>query len=299
MAINWSALEERAKEFNEQYLTSFNYSDFYSKLKTINRLTTDNAADIVYKGTLGTVLKDAMVAACHSRGSAKRGERGAVDLMDVVKNFEEYLMQPFVNECKTEGEKPYPKPYGGMTRMQRIELVEHMLNTTPKNDVELTERAYLKGQIRLRDIRENVNDMPFAVGKEIDTHQLKRIGAFMLAIENVNKSRPLWWRIIHPFRNNAEQRDAKELRTVLNSFGGNAFEVAKSLAVKEYETLKVTKESVQNAKLELEAEKREKLIKNAEEKDSVEVKLDSEIKTDLSKKVDENVKQQPVIGKNV
>ena len=68
--------------------------NFYSRLKTINRLTTDNAADIVYKGTLGTVLKDAMVAACHSRESAKRGERGPVDLMDVVKNFEEHLLQP-------------------------------------------------------------------------------------------------------------------------------------------------------------------------------------------------------------
>jgi hypothetical protein len=245
------------------------------------------------------MLKDAMIAACHAQGDSKKGERGAADLMDVVKNFEEYLMQPFVNECKTAGEKPYPKPYGGMTRMQRIELVEHMLNTTPKNDVELTERAYLKGQIRLRDIRENVNDMPFAVGKGVDTHQLQRIGAFMLAIENVNKSRPLWWRIIHPFRNNAEKRDAKELRTVLNSFGGNALSVATSLAMKEYKTLEVTKESVKNAKLELEAEKREKLIKNSEEKDSVEVKLDSEIKTDLSKKVDQEVKTQPVIGKNV
>jgi hypothetical protein len=69
--------------------------------------------------------------------------------------------------------------------------------------------------------------------------------------------------------------------------------------MKEYKTLEVTKESVKNAKLELEAEKREKLIKNAEEKDSVEVKLDSEIKTDLSKKVDQEVKKQPVIGKNV
>ena len=155
----------------------------------------------------------------------KKGERGDVDLMDVVKNFEEYLMQPFVNECKTAGEKPYPKPYGGMSRMQRIELVEYILNASPKNDVELTEQAYLKGQIRLRDIRENVNDMPFAVGKGVDTHQLKRIGAFMLAIENVNKERPLWWRIIHPFRNNAEKRDARELRTVLTSFGGNALEV--------------------------------------------------------------------------
>lgn len=299
MAINWTALEARAKEFNDIYHTSFNYSDFYSKLKTFVRLEPGNAANIVYKGTLGTVLKDAMVAACHAQGGSKKGERGDVNLMDVVKNFEEYLMQPFVNECKSAGEKPYPKPYGGMSRMQRIELVEHVLNASPKNDVELTEQAYLKGQIRLRDIRENVNDMPFAIGRGVDTHQLKRIGTFMLAIENVNKSRPLWWRIIHPFRNNAEQRDAKEMRTLLNSFGKNALNVAMSLAVKEYETLKVTKESVQNAKLQLEAEKREKLIKNSEEKDSIEVKLDSEIKTDLSKKVDQEVKKQPVIGKNV
>jgi hypothetical protein len=88
MAINWTALEARAKEFNDIYHTSFNYSDFYSKLKTFVRLEPENATNIVYKGTLGTVLKDAMVAACHSRGGLKKGERGDVDLMDVVKNFE-------------------------------------------------------------------------------------------------------------------------------------------------------------------------------------------------------------------
>lgn len=299
MAINWTALEARAKEFNDIYRTSFDYSGFHSKIKTFNRLTTDNPADIVYKGTLGTVLKDAMIAACHAQGGSKKGERGDVDLMDVVKNFEEYLMQPFVSECKSAGEKPYPKPYGGMSKMQRIELVEHMLNASPKNDVELTEQAYLKGQIRLRDIRENVGDMPFAAGKRVDTHQLQRIGTFMLAIENVNKSRPFWWRVIHPFRNNAEKRDAKELRTVLNSFGGNALAVATSLAVKEYETLALTKESVKNAKLELEKEKNENLNKNVVEKNSIKIELDNEVNHDLSKKVDGEVKDQPVISKNV
>ena len=299
MAINWTALEARAKDFNDIYRTSFDYSGFYSKIKTFNRLTSENAADIVYKGTLGTVLKDAMIAACHAQGGTKKGERGDVDLMDVVKNFEEYLMQPFVKECKRAGEKPYPKPYGGMTGMQRIELVEHMLNASPKNDVELTEQAYMKGNIRLRDIRENVGDMPFAVGKGVDNHQLQRIGAFMLAIENVNKGRTLWWRFIHPFRNNAEKRDARELRTVLNSFGGNALKLATSLATKEYETLKVTKESVKNARLELEKEKNEKLAQNGGEKNSIKVELGNEIKTDLSRKIDENVKDQPVISKNV
>lgn len=299
MAINWTALEARAKEFNDIYQTDFNYADFYSKLKTMQRLDPENAANIVYQGTLGTVLKDTMIASCHAQGGSRKGAHGAVDLMDVVKNFEEYLMQPFVKACMDAGETTYPKRYGGMNRRQRIELVEHVLNASPKNDVELTEQAYLKGQIRLRDIRENVNDMPFAVGHGVDTHQLQRIGAFMLAIENVNKGRSFWWRVFHPFRNNAEKRDAKELRTVLNSFGEKALATATSLAVKEYETLQVTKESVKNARLELEKEKNAKLVENDGVKDSIEVKLDNEVKTDLSKKVDDHVKEQPVIGKNV
>ena len=298
MSINWKSLSERANEFNNLYKTHFDYSSFYTKITSLGHLDPGNAANIVYKGTLGAVLKDTLIVACNRQRSAQKGIT-AVDLLDVVKNFEEYLMQPFVKECKSAGDKCYPKPYGGMSRMQRIELVEHVLNASPKNDVELTEQAYLKGQIRLRDIRENVNDMPFAAGRGVDAHQLQRIGTFMLAIENVNKSRSFWWRVIHPFRNNAEKRDAKELRTVLNSFGGNALDVATSLAKKEYKTLEVTKESVRNAKLELEKENNDKLIKNAAEKDSVEVKLDNEIETDLSKKIDETVKKQPVIGKNV
>ena len=299
MPINWRALDQRAREFNDTHHTNFDYAGFYSKLRTFSRLTSENPADIVYRGTLGSVLKDTMAVACNMQRNARKGEQTAVDLMDVIKNFEEYLMQPFVKECKEAGEMSYPHPYGGMTRMQRLELVERVLNASPKNDVELTEQAYLKGQIRLRDIREYVNDMPFAVGRDIDTHQLQRIGAFMLALENVNKGRSLRWRVFHPFRNHAERRDAKEMRTVLRSFGGTALAMAQSLAVKEYETLTVTRQSVQNARLELEAEKREKLVPNAEVKDAVEVSLDSEKRTDLSKKVDENVKDQSVISKNV
>ena len=299
MPINWTTLDARAKDFNNSYHTSFNYSNFYSKLKTMQRLDPENAANIVYKGTLGTVLKDTLIVACNKQRNDQMGKQSAVDLMDVVKNFEEYLMQPFVRECKEAGERLYPQPYGGMNRRQRIELVEHVLNASPKNDVELTEQAYLKGQIRLRDIREHVGDMPFAAGRGVDRHQLQRIGTFMLAIENVNKGRSFGWRFFHPFRNNAEKRDAKELRTLLNSFGGNALAIATSLAGKEYETLEVTKESVKNAKLALEKEKNAKLVGNDGVKDSIEVKLDNEVKTDLSKKVDDHVKEQPVIGKNV
>ena len=294
MAINWKALDARAKDFNDKYHTGFSYSAFHSKLKTFERLDPKNAATIVYKGTLGAVLKDTLIIACNTERNSRDGKSGAVDLMTVVKDFEEYLMKPFVQECKREKEKPYPKSYGGMNIKQRVELVEHVLQVAPKNDVTLTEQAYMRGQIRLRDMRESVKNMPFAIGGKVDRAQIQRIGTFMLAIENVNKGRSSWWRFFHPFRNNAEQRDAKELRTLLNSFGDGVLDLAKSLAAKEYKTLELTRESVNNAKAEIENEKNADKIRSVESRDSIKIDLDGKTKEDVSKKIDGNEKEQPV-----
>jgi hypothetical protein len=294
MAINWKALDARAKDFNDKYHTGFSYSAFHSKLKTFERLDPKNAATIVYKGTLGAVLKDTLIIACNTERNSRDGKSGAVDLMIVVKDFEEYLMKPFVQECKREKEKPYPKSYGGMNIQQRVELVEHVLQVAPKNDVTLTEQAYMRGQIRLRDMRESVKNMPFAIGGKVDRAQIQRIGTFMLAIENVNKERSSWWRFFHPFRNNAEQRDAKELRTLLNSFGDGVLDLAKSLAAKEYKTLELTRESLNNAKAEIENEKNADKIRSVESRDSIKIDLDGKTKEDVSKKIDGNEKEQPV-----
>lgn len=293
MSINWSSLNERAAEFNVLYNTTFNYNSFYTKLTTMGHLDPKKAPNIVYRGALGKVLKDALVHACYNQRNAQNGAT-AVDLMDVVKNFEEYLMQPFVKECKAAGEKRYPKRYGGMNKMQMIDLVEHVVSVSPKNDVELTEQAYLSGNIRLRDIRENVNDMPFAVGRGFDNHQIRRIATFMLAIENVNKARPLWWRIIHPFRNNAEQRDAREYRTILRSCCGNNLEFATSLALEEYKTVEVTKESINALRTSLEEENNKNLLDDSA-RAHLEIKLENNVKTDVIGKINEVKKNDPVI----
>ena len=331
MPINFTALNARAKDFNDRYHTKFDYSGFYSKLRTFDRLVAEDTSNVVYSGTLGSVLKDTMIIACNMERSAKDGESNAVDLLAVVKDFEEYLMQPFVKECKRAGEKVYPKPYGGMTEEQRIELVEQILDASPKNDVELTEQAYKSGKIRLRDMREVVNDMPFAVGRGVDRQQVQRIATFMLAIENINKSRPLWWRVIHPFRNNAEKRDAREYRTVLNSFGNNALNIGTDLAKKEYKTLELTKASISNIKAEIEKEKNkteaqkhnewirsmggevyegegeEQVVtvtyinqpQNANVRDSIKVNLGDDGRAEVSQKIDEPQINQPVKDKNV
>ena len=331
MPINFTALNARAKDFNDRYHTNFDYEKFCGKLRTFEQLVSEDTADVAYKGTLSTILKDIMIIACDMERTAQDGKNNGVDLLGAVKDFEEYLMQPFVKECKRAGETVYPRSYGGMTEAQRIELVEYILNASPKNDVELTEQAYKSGKIRLRDMRELVNDMPFAIGRDVDRQQVQRIAAFMLAIENINKSRPLWWRVIHPFRNHAEKRDAREYRTVLNSFGNNALNIGTDLAKKEYKTLELTKESINNIKAEIEREKNktesqkhnewikamggevyegegeEQVVtvtynnqpQNANVRDSIKVNLADDGRSEVSQKIDEEKIDQPVIGKNV
>ena len=300
MPINLKALDKRANEFNNRYHMHFSYSGFYSKCKTFARLEPKRAADVVYKGTLGTLLKEVLITACDRERVAEDISKCAVDLQAVVNDFEEYLMIPFIKECKQAGEKPYPKHYGGMTEAQRIELVEHVDNASPKNDVELTEMAYKKGQIRIRDLREIVGDMNFTDG--VKDSQLHRIGTFMIALENVNNSRSFWWKLnpLNWARNNAEKREAKEFKTLLSSFGNNALERAKTLALREYKTIELTRESINNSKAELESTKKENVVESDKERNVIKIEIDNEIKTEVSTKIDTSKKEhdQPVKGKN-
>ena len=314
MPVNFDRLKGRETEFNNKYHTSFSYSGFYSKIHTFNRLVADNAANVVYKGTLGTVLKDVMIRACGNERTSQNSDGSVVDLKAVVDDFEEYLMQPFIKECKNANEPLYPKPYGGMTEEEKIALVERVIEASPKNDVEITMKAYTSGQIRIRDMRECVGEMNFTnhnvnmeLRASVSEENLKRIGTFMLALENVNKSRSTWWRIFHPFRNNAEKREAREMKTLLGSFGGNALERAKQLATSEYKTITVTKESIQNAKAELEREKnksepQEHKINELnldDKKAQMKVDLGNEPKGEISEKIEHKEINQPVNVKNV
>ena len=312
MSLNLERLDKRAKEFNTKYRTNFSYSGFMGKARTLEKLKSKDTANVVYKGTLAGVLKDAMVNACSLERTANDGAVHAVDLQSVAEEFEYYLMQPFVMECKSAGEALYPQPYGGMSEEQRIELAEHVLSASPKNDAELTEKAYLKGEISIDDMRAVTNEIDFT--NSVSEADLKRVGSFMLALANANKSRSFVWKVFHPIKNYIEKRDAKEMRTRLSALGDNAVSLAESLARSEYSTITFTKESLQNAKADL-ARRRsneEKLsskqksvengadsLENSNVRDSLKIDLGGADKSDVAPKVSDLKKKEPVKNKNV
>ena len=311
MPLNLERLDKRAKEFNTKYRTNFSYSGFIGKASTLERLKSDDTANVVYRGALAGVLKDAMVNACSLERTANGAAVHAVDLQSVSEEFEYFLMQPFVMECKNSGEPLYPKPYGGMSEEQRIELIEHVLNASPKNDAELTEKAYLKGEISIDDMRAVTREIDFT--NSVSEADLKRVGSLMLALENANRSRSFVWKVFHPIKNYIEKRDAREMRTRLSTLGDNAVSLAESLAHSEYSTITFTKESIENAKVEI-ARRRsteEKLrsqqnilengkgsLENSNVRDSLKIDLGGSEKTDVAPKVSNKKKEEPIKNKN-
>ena len=101
----------------------------------------------------------------------------------------------------------------GLKPMEQYTLIEGIRNVGPKNDIEAVMMNYEKGNIRIRDM--------VAFAKNIDRHggltpkNMRILASYSEALKRINKSRTTGWRWIHPWRNNAEQRDAKVIEDLI------------------------------------------------------------------------------------
>lgn len=107
-----------------------------------------------------------------------------------------------------------PKRDLGLTLMEQYRIIKGIRNVGPKNDIEAVMMNYEKGNIRIRDM--------VAFAKNIDRHggltekNMKILASYSEALKRINESRTTGWRWIHPWRNNAEQRDAKFIENLIN-----------------------------------------------------------------------------------
>lgn len=107
-----------------------------------------------------------------------------------------------------------PKRNLGLTPMEQYRVIKGIRNTGPKNDIEAVMMNYEKGNIRIRDM--------VAFAKNIDRHggltpqNMRILASYSEALKRINESRTTGWRWIHPWRNNAEQRDAKVIENLIN-----------------------------------------------------------------------------------
>jgi hypothetical protein len=138
--------------------------------------------------------------------------------------FEDFrhITQNFINETPYSRRANISKNLGCKTSAEVYGMLQNVWDNIPQNQVEAVMENYLNGNIRIRDMvavagRFNVDNK----------HQQNELASYAKALKAVNDTRPLWWRIIHPFRNNAEQREAKNIEAILrdrlSSFADSVF----------------------------------------------------------------------------
>ena len=80
----------------------------------------------------------------------------------------------------------------------------------------------------------------------------------------------------------------------MNSFGNNALQRARDLALKEYETLTVTREGLEGFKAELAREKNGEQPDAENEKDLVQINMNEEINEEIVDRIEDVQIEQPV-----
>ena len=202
MAYNLTKLS--IESFNKIYGVNVSFSKIQSDAKTLDSVTAALRASFIdaYKTAL---MKDLI---------KKEGE--SFSAQNMFEDFRQDIIQNFINETPYIRRANISKNLGCKTSDEVYGMLQNVWENIPKNQVEAVMENYLNGNIRIRDM--------VAVAGRFNSgnkHQQNELASYAKALKAVNDTRPLWWRIIHPFRNNAEQREAKNIEAILRNHLGN------------------------------------------------------------------------------
>ena len=190
------ALENSAKDFSSKYACSFDFNAFEASVEEFTFLRPFGGWLDVYRATFDRVYKTALESAATGKVEDLSGEA-------MLDDFEYTLIRPYLNESEREIKH---KPYAGMDRLARLEYLDRLTKEAPSNPVALLAERYRRGEIPLRQMHSAEST------QDVSRERSVAIAGCVQALLEVNRGRSALWRAVHPFRNNAERRDAEEMR---------------------------------------------------------------------------------------
>lgn len=193
------ALENSAVAFNMKYACNFDFATFESRVEEFTFLRPNGGWIDVYKMMFDRMYKKALEKAAVGAVCNLNGEA-------MLDDFEYTLIRPYVSETKNDIKH---QPYVGMDRITRLEYLDRITKEAPQNPVDLYSEKYKNGELSLRQMRS-------ALSCEMTRREhYIEIAGYIQALENTNKKRSFIWRACHPFKNNAEKRDAALMKEML------------------------------------------------------------------------------------
>ena len=234
MAPMSETLKKAQEDFNNIHYCTFDLESFGSRAEGLMFLDPKKGWKDNYKMFFEEIYK-------YSLKKAEEGYHNEFDGVRMLEDFEAKLISPYYEECIENKGFVNHKPYAGMDRAECFEMLEKIHRESPANPIEFYMDEYISGKTSIRAMRRYVSlalgdddsvttmdNEDFENGTEMNDKV--KIAAFVKALENVNKSRSFIWKVFHPFRNNAEQRDAALMKQkLINKLGGDPAEFDKAV----------------------------------------------------------------------
>ena len=191
--------------FNEFYGVNISFSKIQADAERLNSF--NQALQIAFQEAYAqVVLKDLI---------KKDGE--VFLSRDMFKDFNNRITNSFIDETPRSRRGDLSANMGIESSLIAYNMMEAIWNTVPQNQVDAVAENYIKGNIRIRDMVAFSKSYNALSGKKNKTI----LASYALALKKVNEGRSFLWKVFHPFRNHAEQRDAKNIAAMLNTERGS------------------------------------------------------------------------------
>ena len=216
MPGKYEKYESRLKSFNNRYKVNFSFESYDSQslkeknlatpLKGVKGISREN---LKYRNAFLNIYKECVGNMVDKKLNTFKPE-------ELVSEFEK-LMGDYRRYCNDNGETA-PDANGGWRGTENMDAMRATVNSIRSPRVARESERYLSGELRVRDVRSYVRGLAENNGSmgNLSPEELANIMVYREAIKNAVESRPFWWKIIHPFKNNAEQKAVGVLNDIVS-----------------------------------------------------------------------------------
>jgi hypothetical protein len=248
--------ESRLNSFNNRYKVNFSFESYDAQsLKDENRVAPLKGVkgisreNLKYRNAFLNIYKECVGNMVDKKLNTFKPEELAQEFEKVMDDYRRY--------CSENGETA-PEVNGGWMGTEHMDAMRDTVNSIRSPRVSRESERYLSGELRVRDVRAYVRGLAGEDGSHIrhlSPDELANVMVYREAIKNAVESRPFWWKIIHPFKNHAEQK-AVDILNELVSINTQNEVAAQSLV--DGEAIDNAKNALESANNHLEEELRDR-----------------------------------------
>ena len=214
MANNFEAYASFERNFNNKYKVNFSFEQY--EAQKLNKKNIEPALkgqkniekeNLKYRNALLNIYRGCVQNMKDNKYKSFNPSELATDFEKLMNNYRDYC---------NKNDKEAPDVNGGWKSRETMDAMRATLATIKSDKLKDTTDKYISGELRLRDMRANVRNLTANGISNVSEEGLAEFMIYRESVQTAVENRSTWWKIIHPFKNNAEQKAVQALDAIIN-----------------------------------------------------------------------------------